>query len=216
VDSEPVHLVCFQQVLAGAGVELNREDYYAKYLGFDDHDCFLAALRKAGQQASEERIADMIRAKSRLVRQTYARGVTPLPGAAELVRSAADAKVPLAVCSGALREEIEQAARAVGVLDCFAAIVAARDVKHGKPDPEGYRQALERLREATGRHLCAGAGVVVEDSPAGIDAAKAAGLQVLAVTNSYAAEALSRADRIVRSLVDVGLEDVEAIAAGSP
>ena len=215
VDSEPVHLECFRAVLAGAGVELTREDYYGKYLGFDDHDCFLAALRAAGQEAGEDRITEMIRAKSRLVRETYARGVTGLPGAAELVRSAAAAKVPLAICSGALREEIEQAARAVGVLDCFATIVAARDVKRGKPDPEGYRLALERLRAATGRRLRAGAGVVVEDSPAGIDAAKVAGLHVLAVTNSYAPEALRRADRIVHSLGDVGLEDLKALAADS-
>jgi len=212
VDSEPVHLECFRAVLAGAGVSLTREDYYGKYLGFDDHDCFAAALASAGQEAGEDRIAEMIRAKTRLVRQTYTRGVTGLPGAAELVRSAAGAKVPLAVCSGALREEIEQAARAVGVLDCFAVIVAARDVKRGKPDPEGYRLALERLRAATGRRLRAGAGVVVEDSPAGIDAAKAAGLHVLAVTNSYAPEALSRADRVVFTLAEVCLPELEEMA----
>jgi beta-phosphoglucomutase len=212
VDSEPVHLECFRQVLAGAGVDLTREDYYGKYLGFDDHDCFAAALRSAGQAADERRLADMIHAKSRLVRQTYARRVAPLPGAAELIRAAAAARVPLAVCSGALREEIEQAARAVGVLDCFAAIVAARDVKRGKPDPEGYRLALERLRAAVGRPLRAEAGVVVEDAPAGIEAAKGAGLKVLAVANSYAPHALARADRVVRSLADVTLEDLEKIA----
>ena len=212
VDSEPVHLACFRQVLAGAGVDLSREDYYGKYLGDDDHDCFAAALAAAVHEADEERIADMIRAKSRLVRETYAGRVTPLPGAAELVRSAAAARVPLAICSGALREEIEQAARAVGVLDCFAVIVAARDVKRGKPDPEGYRLALDRLRAATGRALRAEAGVVVEDAPAGIDAAKGAGLKVLAVTNSYPPAALHRADRVVASLEDVSVSDLEALA----
>lgn len=216
VDSEPVHLACFRQVLAGAGVALSREDYYGKYLGYDDHDCFAAALADAGEASGEERLADMIRAKSRLVRRTYAGRVSALPGAAELILSAAQASVPLAICSGALREEIEQAARAVGVLDCFSVIVAARDVKRGKPDPEGYRLALERLRAGTGRPLRAEAGVVVEDSPAGIDAAKGAGLKVLAVTNSYAAEALGRGDRVVRSLADVGLADLDALAAGSP
>jgi beta-phosphoglucomutase len=212
VDSEPIHLVCFGKVLLPAGVVLTHEDYYEKYLGFDDHDCFVAAMRDHGKPVVEEQIAAMTRAKSLLVQETYSREVTPLPGSAELIRAAARAKIPLAVCSGALRDEIEQAARAVGVRDLFATLVAARDVTHGKPDPEGYRMALERLRAATGRALRAEASVVVEDSVAGIDAALGAGMKVLAVTNSYPAEALHRAGRVVRSLAEVTLKDLEAIA----
>lgn len=212
VDSEPIHLACFAKVLLPAGVKLTHEDYYEKYLGYDDHDCFVAALRDHGLPVDEGQIAAMVRAKSALVQETYSREVTPLPGSAELIRSVAGAKVPLAVCSGALREEIEQAARAVGVRDLFAVIVAARDVSHGKPDPEGYRLALDRLRAATGRPLRAGASVVVEDSVAGIDAALGAGMKVLAVTNSYSAQALHRAHRVVGSLVEVTRNDLEAIA----
>jgi beta-phosphoglucomutase len=212
VDSEPIHLLCFGKVLRPAGVELKREDYYSKYLGYDDHDCFAAALRDHGLRAEEEQIARMIEAKSRLVQETYSAGVPALPGSAELVRLAAGAKVPLAICSGALRDEIEQAARAIGVWGLFATVVAARDVTRGKPDPEGYRLALERLCAATGRGLRAEACVVVEDSAAGIDAARGAGMKVLAVTNSYPPEILTRATRIVRSLAGVTLADLEAVA----
>jgi beta-phosphoglucomutase len=212
VDSEPIHLECFGKVLLPAGVVLTHEDYYAKYLGYDDHDCFVAAMRDHGKPVVEEQIAAMIRAKSVLVQETYSRKVRALPGSVELIRSAAGAKVPLAVCSGALREEIEQAARSVGVKDLFATIVAARDVTRGKPHPEGYAKALDRLRAATGRPLRAGASVVVEDSVAGIDAALGAGMKVLAVTNSYPADALGRASRVVHSLAEVTLKDLEAIA----
>ncbi|HUT57470.1 MAG TPA: HAD family phosphatase [Phycisphaerae bacterium] len=205
VDSEPIHLRCFQNVLQTVGVTLTVEDYYGKYLGFDDYDCFVAAMRNNGVPYTEPQIAQMIDVKTRTVRQAYAESVRALPGAVELIRTASTAGVPLAVCSGALREEIEQAARAVGVLDLFAVIVAARDVSRGKPDPEGYRQALDKLRQTTGQDIRADRCVAVEDSPAGIDAAKGTGMKVLAVTNSYPADALASADRVVESLAEVDL-----------
>jgi len=211
VDSEPVHLACFQRVLATIGVALTREDYYEKYLGFDDHDCFAAAARAAGADVTEERIAELTAAKTDLVRRAFAESVQPMPGAVELIRSAAAAGVPVGVCSGALREEIVQAARAVGVLEHFATIVSAEDVPRGKPDPAGYRLALDRLARAAGRPLRAGRCVVVEDAPAGIDAARGAGMRVLAVTSSYPAEALQAAERVVDSLADVKLPELDEL-----
>ena len=203
VDSEPVHLACFRQVLAGAGVTLTEEEYYAKYLGFDDHDCFQAALVDHGAPCSEALIAEMTARKTVLIQKAYSQSIKPLPGAVELIHSVDDAGIPLAICSGGLLEEIRLAARTVGILDCFIAIVPAEDVQRGKPDPEGYRIALARLAESAGRDLSAARTVVVEDSPAGISAAKALGMPVLAVTNSYARDALIDADRIVSSLTEV-------------
>lgn len=206
IDSEPVHLDCFQQVLASAGITLTREAYYGEYLGYDDHDCFAAAGRAAGVEFGEDRIAEMTAAKTALVKRAFAESVSPLPGALGLIRSAAAASVPVGVCSGALREEIVLASRAVGVLDCFAVVVSAEDVTRGKPDPQGYRLTLQRLARAADRPLDPPRCVVVEDSPAGIQAAREAGMCVLAVTNSYTADALAAADRVVASLGEVDLE----------
>lgn len=208
VDSEPIHLAAFQKVLATVGVPLTREEYYRKYLGFDDHDCFGAALAAAGRTFDETQLAGLIRQKTLLVQEAFAESIRPLPGATELIRSAAVAGLPVGVCSGALREEIELASRTVGVMDCFGVIVSARDVKRGKPDPEGYRLTVARLSEAVGRALAPGRCVVVEDSPAGIEAAKSLGMKVLAVTNSYDAAALLAADRVVDSLAAVTVESL--------
>ena len=98
VDSEPVHLACFQQVLRTVGLDLSQEAYYTRYLGYDDHDCLLVAARDAGLALSEDRIADLTAAKTRLVQRTFAESIRPLPGAAELIHSAAAAAVPLAIC----------------------------------------------------------------------------------------------------------------------
>ena len=211
VDSEPIHLVCFQKVLAGMGIEFTREDYYGKYLGCDDHDCFTKAVRDKGTELSEQQVAGMIAEKTRLVKRAFGESIRPLPGAVELIRAAADAGVPTAVCSGALKEEIQLAAATIGVLENFVTIVSAEDVTRGKPHPEGYRMALERLAAAMGRDMAAARTVVAEDAPAGIEAAHAAGMKVLAVTSSYAAESLTAADRTVDSLAGVTIQSLDSL-----
>lgn len=211
VDSEPIHLMCFRHVLEPVGIKLSREDYYGKYLGYDDHDCFAAVSRDSGVPLSEPQIAELLAAKTEMVKRALSESIRPQAGAAELIQSVAAASVPLGICSGALRDEIALAAEAVGVLEHFMVVVAAQDVPRGKPDPAGYLLTMQRLAEATGRQLAADRCVAVEDAPAGIAAAKAAGMKVLAVTSSYPAEALHEADRIVNSLADVSVGDMETL-----
>ena len=208
VDSEPVHFRVFREMLGRRGIALTSEQYYSHYLGFDDHDCFAAVCVANGRPADEGEIAAMMAEKTRLVQEAFGRSVKPMPGAVELMRSAHAAGVPLAICSGALRDEILLAGKTVGAIDLVELVVAAKDVKHGKPDPEGYILAMRLLSQAISQPIAPGKTWVVEDSPAGIDAAKAAGCHVLAVTNSYAADALVRADRVVDSLVGVTLRDL--------
>jgi HAD superfamily hydrolase (TIGR01509 family) len=211
VDSEPIHLKCFREVLGPVGVRLTSKDYYGKYLGYDDHDCFAAVAADKGLSLGESRIAEMIAAKTALVRQAFAEAIRPLPGAVELIRSAAEAGIPVTVCSGALRDEIELAAKMVGALRHFRLIISAEDVSRGKPDPQGYRLTLRRLTTACGRRVAAGRCVAVEDSPAGIEAAAGTGMRVLAVTNSYPRSRLCQADRVVNSLSEVTIEQLEEL-----
>ncbi len=212
VNSEPIHLQAYQQVLGPLGIELGEQEYYRRYLGFSDRDCFAALFADRGRgRAADAEIDALIAAKTQHILRTFATTVQPLPGARELIHAAAAAAVPVAICSGGLRDEIEQAASTIGVASCIGQIVAAEDVRRGKPDPEGYRLTLERLSLAAGRPMQAERCVVVEDAPPGIEAAKAVGYRVLAVTNSYGRDALRAADRIVSTLDDVTLADLEVM-----
>ncbi len=208
VDSEPIHLATFREVLAGCGIELTDEDYYGKYLGFDDHDCFQAVMSGNGRRVDERLIADLTGRKTLLVQQAFTESVRPLPGAIELMRAARSAGAALAICSGALREEILLAGRTVGAIDLVDVIVAAKDVQAGKPDPEGYVLALKLLGEKLARPINPSDTWVVEDSPSGVQAGKKAGMNVLAVTNSYSHTALTAADRIVASLTEITPDDL--------
>lgn len=208
VDSEPVHMACFQEVLARRGLTLTRQAYYSTYLGYDDHDCFLHVLVDQGRAADEAEIARMTAEKTRLVQRAFAQNIQPLSGAVELMRAGRQAGSAIAICSGALREEIELAGRTVGALALVDVLVAARDVQRGKPDPEGYTLAMRLLREKLGRRIEPARTWVIEDSPAGIEAGQAAGCRVLAVATSYDRAALAAADRIVGRLTEAALEDL--------
>ena len=210
-DSEPIHFACFRDVLARRDVELTEQAYCDKYLGFDDHDVFMIVGRDTGRSFNEDDIAELTAEKTALVQQTMHESLQSMPGVGSLFSALAKAGVPLAVCSGALREEVELATVNAGIRDWLAVLVCAEDVRKGKPDPEGYRLALTQLIEAVGQPLVAARTVVLEDSPAGIESAKALGMKVLAVTTSYPADALALADRIVASLADVDIDDLAGL-----
>ena len=115
----------------------------------------------------------------------------------EAVRYAA-ARVPVAIVSGAFRAEIAPVVEAAGISGELGTIVAADDVEHGKPHPEGYLLALERLG------LDAARTVALEDTEVGVAAAKDAGLRCLAVRGTLPDERLTRADELVDA-IDVAL-----------
>ncbi len=211
VDSEPLHFEGFRRILQTIGVELTREAYYSDYLGYDDRDCFTAVLGDRGRRIAPEQIRQLIEAKSQWMQKTLAEQIEPLPGSVELIGAVAKAGVATAICSGALRQEIIVAARKVGVLKCFPRIIAAEDVREGKPDPEGYLLAKAAAEEMRGEPVAPQRCVVIEDSPAGIAAGKAAGMKVLAVATSYDRADLTQADRTVERLTAVGLADLESL-----
>lgn len=99
---------------------------------------------------------------------------------------------PVAIVSGALRDEIALGLEVLGVTDAVAKIVAAEDTARSKPDPEGYFLGIAALAERIGRRSAEQA-LVIEDSIAGVEAAKAAKLTCVAVGHSYPLSALTRA-----------------------
>ncbi len=211
VDSEPLHFEGFRRVLQRVDITLTREAYYQRYLGYDDRDCFAVVAGDEGVTLDPETTQSLIAEKTAWMQQALAAEIEPLPGAVPLIRALSADGVPLAICSGALREEILIAARCVGVLDHFLHVVSAEDVADGKPDPQGYRIARERLAETTGSDIPAEGCVVIEDSPAGITAGRSANMKVLAVATSYDQADLTDADRIVESLQAVTPAEVRSL-----
>ena len=207
VDSEPMHHRAFTEVLDPLGMGFPWQEYVEIYMGFDDRDAFREAFRAKGIDFDEANLAKLVAAKSRAFLDGIRYGVTAYPGAVSMIESLRAAGLPLALCSGALRSDIDPVLAQLGVARCFDVIVSADDVRRSKPDPESYALAFARLSERYVTMLTVpGKSVAVEDTPAGIRSAKGAGLRVLAVTNSYGAGELAEADWITDSLESVRIE----------
>ncbi|MHB1040093.1 MAG: HAD family hydrolase [Desulfobacteria bacterium] len=204
VDTEPMHHRAFNEVLDPLGMAFPWKEYVETYMGFDDRDAFREAFRAKGIDLDDTNLAKLVAAKSEAFLRGLRAGVTAYPGAVPLIETLSAAGTPLALCSGALRADIDPILARLGVARRFDAIVSADDVRRSKPDPESYALAFRRLAETYSSSLTVpGKSVAVEDTPAGIRSAKGAGLRVLAVTNSYGTGELAEADWIVESLENV-------------
>jgi beta-phosphoglucomutase len=160
----------------------------------------MEAFKGSGTGLSATDLQSYIDRKANLFQEIIRDGISSYPGVVELIRSIRASRTPLAISSGALRSDIAPILETLGIADCFDVIVTAEDVARSKPDPESYRLAHTRLNKSRMLNLLPGQVLAIEDTPAGIAAAKGAGLRVIAVTNSYPAAHLSQADHIVETL----------------
>jgi len=134
----------------------------------------------------------------RLVREM---GQTPQPGLRRLLEGLAARGIPCAIGSSALRRNIEECIDGLTLRPFFRAIVTGDEVAHGKPAPDIFMEAARRMERAPGE--C----VVFEDAPAGIAAARAAGMRVIALLTTNPSGALSTADRLINTFEDLGESD---------
>ena len=209
-DSEPLHLRAYQEVLQTDGIDLNKSDYYARYLGYDDVGLFEALARDRGIALTAEKVDEWIAAKSRIVEEMLSSGSILFPGSAACVKTLAE-HVPLAVASGALEPEIEIVLEHAGLRGYFSAIASASDGVRGKPAPDLYLLAIAKLRDRLTRAFDPAACIAIEDSQWGLEAARRAGLRCVAVTHTYPAADLGKADLVVDRLSDVTLSKIEEL-----
>ena len=203
VDDEHVHLAAFREVLRPLSIDIGDQEYVERYIGFDDAGCFRAVLTDRGRNPTEAEIRSLIEAKRPIYLEHARRELRGFDGAAELVRRRA-AVGPVGVVSGALHDEILLGLGVLGVLECVQVIFAAEQMSAPKPDPDGYLRAVRAIEKTAGSEAVRRA-LVIEDSVAGVQAAKAARLSCLAVAHSHPRDQLARAgaDLVVDRIGDV-------------
>jgi HAD superfamily hydrolase (TIGR01509 family) len=209
-DTEPLHFAALQQVLAGIDIALTEAEYYTDYLGYDDRGCFMAALQQHHRQVTPAVLTELMHHKALAYLTAVKQHLAIFPGVRELVLEAA-ARYPLAIASGALRNEIELILEESGLRKAFRHITSAEDVTRGKPAPDPFLHAMAGLNQSSeSRSLAPGDCLVIEDSLPGIRGARAAGMKVLAVANTHALQDLHEADSLTHSLADIQLSDLQA------
>lgn len=198
-----MHERALRSAAASLGMHFTHEQSMARYIGCSDADAYTLICEDNGRTPTPLEFEELSRFKWEAAAAAIHRGeAPPYPGTIALIRAACDAGVPVAVCSGARRHEIELILELLGLRESFGAVVTADEVVSAKPDPTGYRLAAAHLGMAPGE--C----VAIEDTTRGISAAIAAGMRVIAVGHTLSPDRLSEAHDYVPDSQRLTLERV--------
>lgn len=188
-DSEPLHQLGFRRLFEELGLDPGPTDDWHRFVGTSDRSVLIRLLdgRDVGRS-----LDDLLDRKAALFLDLLKEREPLFPEIPELVPALA-ARYPLAVASGSLRTAIAGVLELRGLRRHFQFTVSVQDVAHGKPAPDLFLRAAELLKVAP--QAC----VVLEDSVAGVTAARAAGMRVIGITNTTSKELLeaARADAVV-------------------
>jgi len=202
VDSEEYHWISWRDTMAEEAAPVTRAQFVETF-GLRNDEILPEWL---GPGATAERIQRVSGAKEVLYRELVRSGdLRPLPGAAEWVQRLREEGWRQAIASSAPRENVDVVLEALGLARSFDAVVSAEDVTAGKPDPQVFLKAAQRLGFAPAR--C----VVVEDSAAGVEGARLAGMKSIGVSRN----GRLAADLGVRSLEDLPASAFAELVSGN-
>lgn len=193
VDSEPRHEQAFLEVLREIGYAESHGLKFADYIGRTDRDLWVDFVAKHNPAQTLE---ELLTLKRRRVIEILRRDQPLFAGLPELVKKLA-AKYRLAVASGSERAVVEEVLTLGGLGRFFSVIITGTDVARGKPAPDIFLRAAELLGVEPKNCW------VIEDSKPGVAAGLAAGMRVIAITNTHDAAELGHASFVVRTYSEI-------------
>ncbi|HKA29406.1 MAG TPA: HAD family phosphatase [Candidatus Binatia bacterium] len=206
VDSYDAHMRSWLLMGREHGLAITEEEF-ASTFGQTSREII---ARFWGSDLSPQDVAALDGRKEAIYRDLIREHFPAMDGAVELIDALAGAGFRLAVGSSGPPENVELTLECLGRATRFDAVVTGRDVTRGKPDPQVFQLAGERLGLPPAR--C----IVVEDAPVGIAAARAAGMASVALVGTVPADRLAAADLVVRSLRELDASRLVALLDRAP
>lgn len=203
-DTEGLHLRAFQAALTPLGLPLDRDDYFARFVGLNDHDLVKAVSAGHARSLSPADYDAILSAKAREYWRQMSAGTVLFDSAAAAI-ARLGARYRLGIASGSFHDEIEAILTSNKLIAGIGIIVGADDVARSKPHPDPYASAVAALGVAPSR------AVAIEDTPIGLASARAAGLHTIGITTSHPAARLRPADAVVAHLDEVTIDFVERL-----
>jgi beta-phosphoglucomutase len=215
INDESIHEQLIEQLLIEENLTIKPGEYRKICLGRSDRACVKELLAKRGRVVSENYLTQLLNRKAEsYVREIEKMAKLPLyPGLDDLVFQARSRNLKIGIVSGAIRKEIDLILNRANLAEHFKLIVAGDDITTSKPDPHGYLLAVKRLnQEYPDLNLLPEECLAIEDTFAGIQAAKRAGMQVVGVAHTYPFHMLQRqANWTIDYLSDLELERVQEV-----
>ena len=197
VDTGWAHKQSWYDLAEKEGFGMSDEFFYSTF-GMQNYQIIPMLL---GQEVSAEEVDRLSDWKEQRYRELITEKLTLANGAKELLDDLKNEGFLLAIGSSAPRANLDLILERLQVQTFFDVYVTKEDVSKGKPAPETFLKAAEKLA------LPAGRCVVVEDAVQGIEAGKAAGMRVVAITTTRNRADLAEADLVVDSLAELRAED---------
>jgi HAD superfamily hydrolase (TIGR01509 family) len=206
VDTGEMHLQAFQETLPAFGIAFSPE-IFRNVFGMGNHETLVYLTGKEPDPALEKRIIETKESRFRDLIRGRAR---PLPGVLDWLEKFKQMRMRQAVATSAPQENVDALMAELRISGYFEVILSAPgNGLPAKPEPDVFIEAARRLG------VDPAACLVIEDSPAGIEAARKAGMTCLAVTNTCPREQLGQADRVIDSLAGMDLDWFAESSAGS-
>lgn len=215
INDEPLHQQLIDQILIEENLRPQPGEFRLVCLGRSDRVCLNDMLNSRGRVVTETYLLQLMKRKA----QAYQHELEKLeklpfyPGLEDLISQMRSQELKLAIVSGALTQEVELVLERANLAKYFTVIVAGDHIKTSKPEPDGYLLAVERLNQLyPGFNLQVSECLAIENTLAGIQAAKTAGIPVVGVANTYPFHMLQRqANWTVDYLCDLELERVQQL-----
>jgi beta-phosphoglucomutase len=198
VDSYRAHLESWQSLAREYGITMT-EAQFVSLFGRTSPDIINELWE---DHLSPDQVPAMAERKEALYREILHRDFPAMDGARELIDQLVEKNFLLGVGSSGPPQNVELSLEKLGRRKHFSAVITGKDVTRGKPDPQVFLTAAQRM------DLAASQCAVIEDAPAGISAARAAGMTSIALTGTAAADKLSHADLVVNSLRELAPEKI--------
>jgi beta-phosphoglucomutase len=210
-DSEILHFRAFNEALSRYGIEITLKDYYKDYLGLTDLDLLNLLASKGLLELDDGGIENLAEQKKQVFEKMAETEGRIIEGVSDFLQMLKQNDIPMAICSGALLAEIELILQETQLRPFFEVIVSAEYVKKGKPNPEGLVLTLQKLNKKRRDVIEPSQCIVIEDSHWGLEAAGAAGMHTVAITNSYDAEQLALAEKVIAHLSQLSISELQEL-----
>ena len=158
-----------------------------------------------GEKIPQNEITEIIQEKDETFRQLMGQNIKPFPGVLKLITSLKEHGFKIAIASSAPMENIQLITQSLKIHNRFDAIISGWEVTKGKPDPQTFLLAAEKL--GVEAEDC----IVIEDAISGVTASKRAGMRCIAVTNTTSREELREADLIIDTLEEITVDDLDRL-----